>query len=670
MSLATPSAALDLAGQPLNSSGAATDDLPPALVAALERDLNLTPEQYLDLATEASAVADAVSAASLVGEQPLEVRLEGGQATVIVADRSHARYWQVRGFETVVGAPAARAPEPVALRPADDLRGGDMVTFDNASRRCSVAANGTSLAGEQQVLTAGHCAYGLSPVDVYQFRPIAAPGRSPLAGPPQIVGYKVPGKTLLGGPGYDAALVSLVGDAVFPTAFVTAYGFEQAAPESTAPLPIRDVRAVDLFPIGSPVCKSGATTGWTCGELGPLKDQQLIGSPGCVISSSSCYFADGFFSSACALSGDSGGPVLIGTTLVGVVSATSFDYRDVDGSQAQTAEQACAEQRGTGVSFFFAMEYSGGVQPAGLSSVATAYGAAWEPTVWVELPEIESPSPGASAAEPSVTLSGRVPSASPRTVVDIRVGPANRYETSVDDTTGEWALAIPEGAFSEGRRDLWITARWGNRSSSSPVRVVAGRDGIWNAPEVFPERFRDVSIITPFYLEIAWLSGTRVSTGYDDRTFRPVVPVARDAMAAFLYRFAGSPAFSPPADSPFIDVPPESQFYREITWLASTGITTGYPDRTFRPLAPVARDAMAAFLYRFAERAGSHAGFPPPRSSAFVDVQTNSQFYREIAWLAASGITTGYADGSFRPLASVNRDAMAAFLYRYDRAFR
>jgi hypothetical protein len=34
--------------------------------------------------------------------------------------------------------------------------------------------------------------------------------------------------------------------------------------------------------------------------------------------------------------------------------------------------------------------------------------------------------------------------------------------------------------------------------------------------------------------------------------------------------------------------------------------------------------------------------------------------------LAQSGITTGNADGSFAPKASVTREAMAAFLHRYD----
>ena len=73
----------------------------------------------------------------------------------------------------------------------------------------------------------------------------------------------------------------------------------------------------------------------------------------------------------------------------------------------------------------------------------------------------------------------------------------------------------------------------------------------------------------------------------------------RDAMAAFLYRSAGEPAYTPPRDSPFEDVSSTSTFYKEISWAESVGITTGWRDGTYRPLQPINRDAMAAFVYRW-----------------------------------------------------------------------
>lgn len=100
------------------------------------------------------------------------------------------------------------------------------------------------------------------------------------------------------------------------------------------------------------------------------------------------------------------------------------------------------------------------------------------------------------------------------------------------------------------------------------------------------------------YKEICWLQSKGIATGYDDGTFRPLDDVNRDAMAAFLYRFNASPDFTAPTTSPFRDVTTGQQFYKEMAWLSDKGISTGWPDGTYRPVTPVARDAMAAFIYR------------------------------------------------------------------------
>jgi len=110
----------------------------------------------------------------------------------------------------------------------------------------------------------------------------------------------------------------------------------------------------------------------------------------------------------------------------------------------------------------------------------------------------------------------------------------------------------------------------------------------------------------------------------------------------------------------FIDVPPEHSFFADIEWLADSGVTGGYTDGTFRPGAQITRGSMAAFLYRY-------AGEPPftaPSTPTFDDVPTNHVFYDEVEWAAAAGITGGYADGTFRPAASITRGSISAFFYR------
>ena len=91
------------------------------------------------------------------------------------------------------------------------------------------------------------------------------------------------------------------------------------------------------------------------------------------------------------------------------------------------------------------------------------------------------------------------------------------------------------------------------------------------------------------------------------RHLPPHESVERAAVAAYFYRLAGSPAVTLPQESPFIDVPTDHPFYKEIVWLHRRGITTGYPDGTFRPNAPINRDALAAFFYRAAQEPDLYA---------------------------------------------------------------
>lgn len=174
--------------------------------------------------------------------------------------------------------------------------------------------------------------------------------------------------------------------------------------------------------------------------------------------------------------------------------------------------------------------------------------------------------------------------------------------------------------------------------------------------------FSDVPPGSGFFDEITWMGSNGISTGYDGNIYHPYGDVSRAAMAAFLYRLSGQPAFVPPVISPFKDVTPADQFYKEITWLSSTGITTGFPDGTFQPSWSVNRAAMAAFMHRL-------AGKPPTTTSTgFNDVPAGHQFAGEISWMRSSGISTGYQyefGNYYQPQSPVQRAAMAAFMSRF-----
>lgn len=180
--------------------------------------------------------------------------------------------------------------------------------------------------------------------------------------------------------------------------------------------------------------------------------------------------------------------------------------------------------------------------------------------------------------------------------------------------------------------------------------------------------FSDVNSSTAHADDIWWMLDTGISTGFNDGTFRGLDSVARQDMAAFLHRLATFTGTDLPQSdiSYFPDVTPETSHYEDILWLSSTGITEGFPDGTFRGMQAVARQDMAAFLYRLA---GS-PDYEPSEEAAlkFADVDESTPHYKEILWLAETGVSEGWTEddgtSTFRGMQSVARQDMAAFLHR------
>jgi len=210
-------------------------------------------------------------------------------------------------------------------------------------------------------------------------------------------------------------------------------------------------------------------------------------------------------------------------------------------------------------------------------------------------------------------------------------------------------------------------------TTALPTPSVAVHD-VLSHPFSTPVIFSDVSLASPFATEIYDLSDASnpVINGFADGTFRPTLPVSRQAFAAFLardwsYYFDDGPC-SAIHPSAFSDVPNSSPFCRDITSLAQAGIITGYSDGKFHPAASISRQAAAAFFYRLhAFIIGASVGdavctTPVP----FNDVSTSNPFCGDIEFLAANGIANGFADGGFHPTANITRQATAAILVRFD----
>lgn len=253
---------------------------------------------------------------------------------------------------------------------------------------------------------------------------------------------------------------------------------------------------------------------------------------------------------------------------------------------------------------------------------------------------------------------------------------ANRVDSATSIVDGGYVVEVAislleyggEGTFhglDVQVNDAAAGARQAIRNWADPTGAGYQSTARWGVAELVSAGmpFSDVDESLEHYEAIQWMWENGLTTGFSDGTFRPYAPIGRDAIAAFLYRLEAPEGYEAPTTPVFSDVTPTStEFYTEISWMGESGISQGFSDGTYRPLSRTSRDAMAAFLYRLAEVDGYEA----PAAPLFSDVTASgSEFYTEISWLAEAGISTGWSDGTFRPLRPVTRDAFAAFLYRY-----
>ncbi|RIJ78528.1 multifunctional nuclease/2',3'-cyclic-nucleotide 2'-phosphodiesterase/5'-nucleotidase/3'-nucleotidase [Nakamurella silvestris] len=196
----------------------------------------------------------------------------------------------------------------------------------------------------------------------------------------------------------------------------------------------------------------------------------------------------------------------------------------------------------------------------------------------------------------------------------------------------------------------------------------SGTDGSTSATSALRVTFTD-AFVNPFLDEIQWLTTNKITTGYapDFTQFKPILGVERQAMAAWLYRYTHQGADAPACTTkPAADVQINNQFCGAIKWMYDTGLTTGYNENggnNFRPLELVQREQAVTFLYRLS------GGTPTTCSGAtgpFPDVPKTNPFCSAITWAVANGITTG-SNGKFLPQKAAERQALAAFLYRFDK---
>jgi len=156
---------------------------------------------------------------------------------------------------------------------------------------------------------------------------------------------------------------------------------------------------------------------------------------------------------------------------------------------------------------------------------------------------------------------------------------------------------------------------------------------------------------------IIYLTSQGIVTGFNDGTVRSKSIMTRAEAVAILGRALGLNGTK--RKTVFSDVDPNSFASGYIQSAYERGITSGFPDRTFRPKQPVTRAEMAILVAKAYQLGNDEV-------VKFKDVTENVTGYKEIYKIANANITKGYPDGLFKPYQHMTRLEFSVFIARAE----
>lgn len=429
---------------------AEAETLPPQLEQALERDAGLSGAEWLAQA-EASAVGVEVVDALRDHIDVRAARLDGLELVVTVGTAAEAAVVESVGARAEIGPAADREGEIEGLEPAADLRGGMPYFFPDGGGtfRCSIGFVGLDVVTEQtQIMSAGHCEG-----DAGSTRSAASINRPAIAGgsigsPLQTIGsaglhvthsypnpgyFEDPEETVPVATFYDLGMTPVTGSGWTPKPEILTWGgTTSGAPLASTPLVIRDAGSAL---VGSTLCKSGASTGWTCGAIVQVDSVQKVGAPSCT-SPGTGYCVGSIVSTICVRGGDSGGAAVVGTRAVGIVSAST-----------DTSLSVPCNSTNVGV---FATLYSG------VAAYEQSYKVypEWEPLIGLVPPTL--PTSGVNRFDGPI--GGTLTGAGTRHTVELDLDLGGPLTDEVN-ASGAWSIDL--GAVPNGTRSFQLRSAWG-----------------------------------------------------------------------------------------------------------------------------------------------------------------------------------------------------------------
>ena len=266
---------------------------------------------------------------------------------------------------------------------------------------------------------------------------------------------------------------------------------------------------------------------------------------------------------------------------------------------------------GLAVAFGCALSMTAAAQDYGLDGAADGYLGVPEPSIEVPQPGVDRP-PNAFGGDWQWTVfhsSRFVPwanSSNPGYAGYGYIYPAvigDNFWTQIDLPVGSEIITV--------MWQIYDNTATGYFSSLNIVRYQAARAGTTPDLEIIQHLSTDyagtpgyelVQDMTPFPVTVRAYEDIDGSGGSDFVSYALTAEtqgVSNSTLRLFGATLVWTRVISPaPGSATFPDVAPGFWAFQEIEALAASGITTGFPDGTYRPFEPVTRAQMAAFLAR------------------------------------------------------------------------
>ncbi len=176
------------------------------------------------------------------------------------------------------------------------------------------------------------------------------------------------------------------------------------------------------------------------------------------------------------------------------------------------------------------------------------------------------------------------------------------------------------------------------------------------------QRFGDVPQNIWFASGVQFATEQGLFTGVSANEFAPYDPMTRAMLVTVLHRLDGADASG---TNSFTDVLNGKWYTNAIAWASANGIVEGLSGNRFAPNAPIAREQLAAILFRYAKACGYDVSARAELTAYADAAQVSTWADDAMRWAVAAGLISGRSGAQLAPKGEATRAEVAVILMNF-----